>query len=172
MKEQWRQCVIQVPVIGFNSGKYDIDMVKEYFLKELSYNKEDECNEDVLVAKKENDYMFLTTPKFKFLDLMPYGKDTLVVNKKPFDQKRIATFSKDVLKGKVFGFAQVDIEIHNKLYAKFSEIASLFAVQERTDFDIPEGMKTYKAKTSRNIVKGTKKLLVVMKTKKKFCTLI
>ena len=38
---------------------------------------------------------------------MPCGKDTLVVNKKPFDQKRIAKFSKDVLKRKVFGFAQV-----------------------------------------------------------------
>ena len=33
---------------------------------------------------------------------MPCGKDTLVVNKKLFDQKRIAKFAKDVLKGKVF----------------------------------------------------------------------
>ena len=49
-------------------------------------------------------------------DVMPCGKDTLVVNKKPFDQKRIAKFSKDVLKGKVFGFAQVDIEVSDKLY--------------------------------------------------------
>ena len=47
-------------------------MVKEYFVKELSYNKEDECNEDVFDAKKENDYMFLTTPKFKFLDVKNY----------------------------------------------------------------------------------------------------
>ena len=38
-------------------------------------------------------------------DVMPCGKDTLVVNKKPFDQKRIAKFSKDVLKGKFLGFA-------------------------------------------------------------------
>ena len=29
-------------------------------------------------------------------DVMPCGKKTLVVNKKPFDQKRIAKFSKDV----------------------------------------------------------------------------
>ena len=40
-------------------------------------------------------------------DVMPCGEDTLVVNKKPFDQKRIVKSSKDVLKGKVFGFAQV-----------------------------------------------------------------
>ena len=33
-------------------------------------------------------------------DVMPCGKDTLVLNKKPFDQKRIAKLSRDVLKGK------------------------------------------------------------------------
>ena len=62
----------QVPVIGFNSGKYDINMVKEFFVKEISYNKDGECNEDVFVAKKENDYMFLITTKFKFLDVKSY----------------------------------------------------------------------------------------------------
>ena len=72
VKEQWRQWVNQVPVIGFNSGKYDLNMVKEYFVKEISYNKDDECNEDVLAAKKENDYMFLTTTKFNFLDVKNY----------------------------------------------------------------------------------------------------
>ena len=56
-------------------------------------------------------------------DVMPCGKDTLDVNKKPFDQKRIEKFSKDVLKGKVFGFAQVDIEIPYKLSDKSSEMS-------------------------------------------------
>ena len=69
VKEQWRQRVHQVPVIGFNSGKYNLNMVKEYFVKEVSYNKEDECNEDVFAAKKENYFMLLTTSKFKFLDV-------------------------------------------------------------------------------------------------------
>ena len=59
VKEQWREWVNQVPVIGFNSGKYDINMVEEYFVKKISYNKKNECNEDVFSAKKENDYMFL-----------------------------------------------------------------------------------------------------------------
>ena len=71
MKEQWRQWVNQVPVIGFNSGKYDLNMVKEYFVKEICYNKEDECNENVFAAK-ENNYMLLTTSKFKFLDVKNY----------------------------------------------------------------------------------------------------
>ena len=69
VKKQWKQWVNQVPVIGFNSDKYDLNMVKEYFVKQISYNKEGECNEDVFAANKENDYMFLTNFKFKFLDV-------------------------------------------------------------------------------------------------------
>ena len=57
VQKKWRQRVNQVPVNDFNSGKYDLNMVKEYFVKEISYNKEDEYNEDIFAAK-ENDYMF------------------------------------------------------------------------------------------------------------------
>ena len=60
---------------------------------------------------------------------MRCGKDMLVVNKKPFDQKRIAKFSKDVLKGNIFGFAQVDIEVPDELCDKFIEMTPLFAAQ-------------------------------------------
>ena len=31
VKKQWNQWANQVPVICFNSGKYDINMVKKYF---------------------------------------------------------------------------------------------------------------------------------------------
>ena len=99
-------------------------------------------------------------------DEMPCGKGTLVVNKKPYDQKHIAKFSRDVLKGNVFGFVRVDIEVPDELYDKFSEISPLFVVQEISDRDMPEKIKIYKEKTGRKTVKGTKKLLGVMKAKK------
>ena len=99
-------------------------------------------------------------------DEIPCGKDTLVVKKKPYDQKQITKFSRNVLKGKVFGFAQVDIEVTDELYDKFSEMSPLFVVQEIPDRNIPEEMKIYKEKTGRKTVKGTKKLLGVMKAKK------
>ena len=99
-------------------------------------------------------------------DIMPCGKDTLAVNKELFDQKRIAKFLRDVLKGKVFGFAQVDIEVPDELYDKFSEMSPLFVVQEIPDRNIPEEMKIYNENTGRKTVKGTKKLLGVMKAKK------
>ena len=47
-------------------------MVKKYFVQNIAYDKGGECNEDVFAAKKENDYMFLTTPKFKLLDVKNY----------------------------------------------------------------------------------------------------
>ena len=72
MKEPWSRWVNQVSVISFNSDKHDLNMVKEYFVKTISYNKGDECNEDVFAAKKENDYMFLNTSEFKFLDVKNY----------------------------------------------------------------------------------------------------
>ena len=62
----WRNWVNQVPVLGFNSGRYDINMIKEYFVRDLAIIS------DVNVAKKENSYMFLSSPKFKFLDVKNY----------------------------------------------------------------------------------------------------
>ena len=62
----WRNWVNQVPVFGFNSGRYDINMIKEYFVGDSAKIS------DVNVAKKENSYMFLSTPKFKFLDIKNY----------------------------------------------------------------------------------------------------
>ena len=84
---------------------------------------------------------------------MPCGKDTLVVNQKLFDQKRIAKFSKNVLKGKVFRFVQFDMEVLNELCDKFSEMAPLFVDEEIPDCDIPEKMKIYKEKTGRKKMK-------------------
>ena len=60
-------------------------------------------------------------------DIIPFSKDMLIVNKKLFDQERIAKFS-IVLKGNVFGFAQVEIEVPDEFYEKFSEMAPLFVV--------------------------------------------
>ena len=99
-------------------------------------------------------------------DVMPCGKDTLVVNKKPFDQKQMAKFSKNVLKGKDFGSAQVDIEVPDELYDKFSEMSPLFVVQEIPDRAIPDEIKIYKENTGRKTMKRTKKFLGVMKAKK------
>ena len=88
------------------------------------------------------------------------------VNEKPFHQKGIAKFSKKVLKGKFFGFVQVDIEVPDELYDKVSEMVPLFVVQERPNCNITEEIKRCKDQTGRKTVKGTKKLLGLKKAKK------
>ena len=99
-------------------------------------------------------------------DVMHCGKDTLVVNEKTFDQKRIVKFLKNVLKGKVLGFVQVDVELYGELYDKFSETVLLFLVQEIPDCNIPEEMKMCKEKTCRKTDQGTKKLVSVVNVRK------
>ena len=47
VRNLWRNWVNQVPVFGFNSGSYDINMIKEYFVKDIAEIS------DVNVAKKE-----------------------------------------------------------------------------------------------------------------------
>ena len=66
VQNQWDSWVKKVPVFGFNSGRYDLNMIKEYFVRDLTEIS------DVNVAKKENSYMFLSTPNFKFLDIKYY----------------------------------------------------------------------------------------------------
>ena len=68
VKENWKEWVNHVPVVGFNSGKYDMNMIKKYFVKRVSFDED----KNVFAAKKENGYMFITTSKFKFLDVKNY----------------------------------------------------------------------------------------------------
>ena len=97
---------------------------------------------------------------------MPCGKETLVVNERPTSTKRIQKFVKDVLNDSVFGYVQVDIRVPEKLWGKFSEMSPFFVVQEIPESCIPEHMKKYQLDTGRTTVKGTKKLLGVMKAEK------
>ena len=62
--EEWCD---QVPVLGFNSGKYDLNLIKAHFVKKLA-----DTASKVRVAKNSNKIMFLLTSGFRFLDIMNY----------------------------------------------------------------------------------------------------
>ena len=104
----------QLPVAGFNSGRYDINMVKPYFINRFVIPKTDASNDDpeyeasgnsstadnfvddvtielepeddeeeecekelddpskIKVVKKGNNFMCISTPRFKFLDISNY----------------------------------------------------------------------------------------------------
>ena len=56
----------QVPVLGFNSGHYDVKLIRQYFIPLMAQDK------DVFAAEKNGRIMFINTPKFKFLDVLNY----------------------------------------------------------------------------------------------------
>ena len=62
--EEW--CA-QVPVLGFNSGRYDLNLIREHFAERLS-----DTTGKVRVAKNGNKIMFLLTQEFRFLDIINY----------------------------------------------------------------------------------------------------
>ena len=62
--EEWCD---QVPVLGFNSGQYDLNLIKTHFVKKLA-----DTASKVRVAKNSNKIMFLLTSGFRFLDIMNY----------------------------------------------------------------------------------------------------
>ena len=61
--------ISQIPVIGFNSGKYDLNLIKKYI---MSYIVENYTEQDIHTIKKENSYLSISTPEVKFIDISNY----------------------------------------------------------------------------------------------------
>ena len=57
----------QVPVVGFNSGKYDLNLIKKHFVERLTSG-----GEHVKVGRKANRTIFLINSSYRFLDIMNY----------------------------------------------------------------------------------------------------
>ena len=51
--------------IGFNSGRYDLQLIRKYFITHLG-------QENVLSGEKQGQIMYMSTPQFKFLDFINY----------------------------------------------------------------------------------------------------
>ena len=64
--ERFTQWITQVPVLGFNSGHYDLKLIHQYFIPLMIQD------DDVYAAEKNGRIMFITTPKFNFLDVLNY----------------------------------------------------------------------------------------------------
>ena len=62
--EEWCD---QVPVAGFNSGTYDLNLIKKHFAERLA-----DTTNKVRVAKHGNKIMFILTSGFRFLDIINY----------------------------------------------------------------------------------------------------
>ena len=58
--------VYQVPVLDFNSGHYDLKLIRQHFIPLLAQDP------GTFAAEKNGRIMFINTPKFKFLDVLNY----------------------------------------------------------------------------------------------------
>ena len=57
----------QVPVLGFNSGSYDLNVIKTHFVEQIA-----ETSKRIKVAKNGNKTMFIHPRDFRFLDIINY----------------------------------------------------------------------------------------------------
>ena len=66
LKGEFERYITQLPVIGFNSGKYDVNLIKHQIMSYISnqYNES-----DIFTIKRENTYFSIATPDLKFLDI-------------------------------------------------------------------------------------------------------
>ena len=64
-QELIKQWCSQVPVAGFNSGKYDLQLIRKYFIIYFG-------QENTLSGEKQGRIMYMSTPQFKFLDITNY----------------------------------------------------------------------------------------------------
>ena len=65
LEKQLQTWLRQLPVIGFNSGKYDLNVVKKFFVPLLIHN-------NAAVIKRQNTFMCFSTTNLKFLDVTQY----------------------------------------------------------------------------------------------------
>ncbi|XP_060570376.1 uncharacterized protein LOC132728723 [Ruditapes philippinarum] len=68
-REQFETYCHQVPVIGFNSAKYDLNLIKSKLAKCL---KLQEPKQQKFVVKRNHAYMCLSNPNLRFLDMVNY----------------------------------------------------------------------------------------------------
>ena len=68
LKQHLERYVNTLPVFGFNSGRYDLNLIKSYFIPYLICDKEIEPT----VIKKANDFLLYKFGDFQFLDIMKF----------------------------------------------------------------------------------------------------
>ena len=65
LENQLQVWLHQLPVVGFNSGRYDLNVIKKFFVPLLIHN-------NAAVIKRQNTYMCLSTDQLKFVDICNY----------------------------------------------------------------------------------------------------
>ena len=68
IREKFETYLQEIPVLGFNSGKYDMNLMKTEIVQLLELEKKS----NYFVIKKNNSYMCLSDKNFRFLDISSF----------------------------------------------------------------------------------------------------
>jgi G:T-mismatch repair DNA endonuclease (very short patch repair protein) len=71
LKLKFEKYVTEIPVLGFNSGRYDINLVKGKILEQMELHLA-ENKKSIFVIKKNNCYSCISNGQLKFLDITQY----------------------------------------------------------------------------------------------------
>ena len=71
LEKQLQAWLHQLPVLGFNSGRYDLNAIKRFFVPLLIHSNTTE-RASCFVIKRQNNFMCLSTDKLKFVDICNY----------------------------------------------------------------------------------------------------
>ena len=71
LEKQLQAWLHQLPVLGFNSGYYDLNTIKLFFVPLLIRNSDTE-HASCFVIKRQNSSMCLSTDKMKFIAMVKY----------------------------------------------------------------------------------------------------
>ena len=69
VKQELLKYISQLPVIGFNSGRYDINLIKKDIIGYITANYQET---DIYTIKKNNTYLSVSVPDLKFIDISNY----------------------------------------------------------------------------------------------------
>ena len=58
----------QLPILGYNSGKYDLNLIRKEILLQNGFTE----TQNSFIIKKNNGYLCISTPLYKFLDAANY----------------------------------------------------------------------------------------------------
>ena len=131
----------QVPVVGFNSGHYDLKLIRKYFVPVMTQDK------DVFAAEKNGRIMFNSTPKFKFLDVMNYLAPGITYDK--WVKTYGATLSKSWLPYEWFGSPdKLDYPGLPAYFAWYSQLKGAYVLSPKEYADCKRifqerGMRTF-----------------------------
>jgi hypothetical protein len=66
LRDRLEKYCAQIPVLGFNSAKYDLNLIKQKVIKTLGLHN---SQNDSFIVKKDNSYLTISNDHFKFLDI-------------------------------------------------------------------------------------------------------